>query len=112
MFSQTRLLWQAVGLIFLASFSMMQYLGRSSLLLKTTADENKRGRVISYYTMVFMGMPPVGCLLAGSFAGRFGSSTTLLCSGAICLSAGVLFALKPKLIGPGPAAVEVGVGRY
>jgi MFS family permease len=106
MFSQARLLWQAVGLIFLASFSMMQYLGRSSLLLKATAEENKRGRVISYYTMAFMGMPPVGCLLAGSFAGRFGSSSTLLCSGAICLAGGILFALRPKLIGPGPAVVD------
>jgi len=111
MFSQARLLWQAVGFIFLASFSMMQYLGRSSLLLKTTADENKRGRVISYYTMAFMGMPPVGCLLAGSFAGRFGSSSTLLCSGAICLVAGILFALRPNLIGPVPAVVDRGMAR-
>jgi MFS family permease len=105
-FSQARLLWQAVGLIFLASFSMMQYLGRSSLLLKTTADGNKRGRVISYYTMAFMGMPPVGCLIAGSFAVRFGSSSTLLCSGLICLAGGGLFALRPKLIGMEPVVAD------
>jgi MFS family permease len=111
MFSQARMLWQAVGFIFLASFSMMQYLGRSSLLLKTTADENKLGRVISYYTMAFMGMPPVGCLLAGSFAGRFGSSSTLLFSGAICLAGGILFALRPKLIGPGPVVVDGRMAR-
>lgn len=96
-FSQTRLLWQAVGLIFLASFSMMQFLGRSNLFLKITAEENKRGRVISYYTMAFMGMPPVGCLLAGSFAGRFGSSSALFCSGALCLAGGIFFALQTKI---------------
>jgi MFS family permease len=97
-FSQARLLWQAVGLIFLASFSMMQYLGRSNLFLKTTTEKNKRGRVISYYTMAFMGMPPIGCLLAGAFAGHFGSSSTLLYSGTICLAGGILFALRPGLI--------------
>lgn len=92
-FSQARLLWPAIGLIFLSSFLMMQYLGVSNLLLKTAADENKRGLVISYYTMAFMGMPPIGSLLAGYFAGNFGSSCALLCSGAICLAGGLFFAL-------------------
>jgi len=93
-FSQARLLWPAIGLIFIASFFMMQYLGISNLLLKTAADENKRGLVISYYTMAFMGMPPIGSLLAGFFAGNFGSSWVLLCSGAICMAGGILFAVR------------------
>jgi MFS family permease len=92
-FSQARLFWPAIGLIFLASFSLMQYVGVSNLFLKTAADENKRGRVISYYTMAFMGMPPIGSLLAGFFASRFGSSCTLMGSGAICLLGGLLFVL-------------------
>jgi MFS family permease len=103
-FSQVRLLWPAIGLLFLVSFLMMQYLGRSSLLLKVAADENIRGRVISYYTMAFMGMPPIGCLMAGSFAGRFGSSSTLLFSGVICVAGGLLFALRLPRVAFAPVA--------
>lgn len=103
-FSQARLLWPAMGLIFLASFFMMQYLGVSNLLLKTAADKDKRGLVISYFTMAFMGMPPIGCLLAGYFAGNFGSSCALLCSGAVCLTGGLLFAVRLPRISLEPVA--------
>jgi MFS family permease len=93
-FSRATLLWPAIGLIFIASFSMMQYLGRSSLFLKTSAEENIRGRVMSYYTMAFMGMPPVGCLLAGSLAANVGSSSALFYSGVICIAGAILFVLR------------------
>jgi MFS family permease len=93
-FSRVTLLLPAVGFIFVASFSMMQYLGRSSLFLKTSADESIRGRVMSYYTMAFMGMPPVGCLLAGSLAANVGSSSALLYSGVICIAGAILFVLR------------------
>lgn len=72
----------------------MQYPGASNLLLKTSAVENKRGLVIGYYTMAFMGMPPMGSLLAGSVANSFGSSCTLPCSGGICLAGGLLSAMR------------------
>lgn len=82
-------LWLALLLIMLVGFGMIVQMACSNTILQTIVEENKRGRVMSLYTIAFMGMAPFGSLLAGSFASRFGVSTSLMISGAVCL----LFAL-------------------
>ena len=51
-------------------------------------SEDKRGRVMSYYTMAFMGMAPFGSLLAGTMASRFGAPWTVMMNGAVVLLGG------------------------
>jgi MFS family permease len=52
---------------------MMQGMAASNTVIQTIVTEDKRGRVMSYYTMAFMGMAPFGSLLAGTMAHAFGA---------------------------------------
>jgi MFS family permease len=55
-------------------------------------EEDKRGRVMSFYTMAFMGTAPFGSLLAGSVADRIGAPHTLLFGGIGCVIGALWFA--------------------
>ena len=63
----------------------------SNAVLQTIVEEEKRGRVMSFYTMAFFGMGPLGSLLAGGLAGTIGILPTFLTFGTICLSASLVF---------------------
>ena len=93
-FSLSRLLWFSMLLLLLCGFGMMVQMASSNIVLQTIVDEDKRGRVMSFYTMSFMGMSPFGCLLAGSLASRIGATNTLLFGGAFCILGAIIFAFK------------------
>ncbi|MFD1754513.1 MFS transporter [Rufibacter sediminis] len=93
--SQTMLL-SLVG-IFVVGLGMILRMASSNTLLQTIVDDDKRGRVMSFYSMAFMGMAPIGSLLAGWLAERIGVAYTLLGCGIICLLSIVPFVLSlPK----------------
>ena len=76
----------------------MVTMAASNTLLQTLVEDDKRGRVMSFYTMSIMGTTPFGSLLAGSLAARIGAPRTLLLGGIGCLAAALWFAsLLPKL---------------
>ena len=54
--------------VFVAGMGMMQGMAASNTIIQTLVTEDKRGRVMSYYTMAFVGMAPFGSLLAGTMA--------------------------------------------
>ena len=56
-----------------------------NMMLQTLVDEDKRGRIISFYAMAFLGMAPVGGLIAGSLAGQVGAPATAMIGGSCCL---------------------------
>jgi MFS family permease len=55
-------------MVLVAGMGMMQGMAASNTIIQTLVSEDKRGRVMSYYTMAFMGMAPFGSLLAGTMA--------------------------------------------
>jgi len=76
----------------------MVQMATSNTLIQTIVDEDKRGRVMSFYTMAFMGTAPFGSLLAGFLADRIGAPHTLLIGGIGCILAGGWFyAALPRL---------------
>ncbi len=85
--------WVPLSLIAMAfmGFGMMTGLAGSNTIIQTLSPEEKRGRVMSFYTMAFIGMTPFGSLLAGALASKFGAPHTLLFSGVCVLLAGALF---------------------
>jgi MFS family permease len=93
-FSQSRWLWLSLALLFVTGMGMMQQMAASNTILQTIAAEEKRGRVMSYYTMAFVGMAPFGSLLAGSEAARIGAPRTLLVSGICCVAGAAWFRLN------------------
>jgi MFS family permease len=84
-FSQSRWMGLSLALMFVVGYGMMQQMAASNTILQTIVDEDKRGRVMSYYTMSFVGMAPFGSLLAGTVANRIQAPATLLISGIVCV---------------------------
>lgn len=93
---------QSLGLSLAAlvfvGFGMMVQMGSSNILVQTLVDEDKRGRVMSFYTMAFVGFAPIGSLAAGTIAARFGLSTALYAAAIGCGAGGLLFGSQlPRL---------------
>jgi MFS family permease len=80
-FSFTRMLWLSMLLMVVTGLGFMVQMAASNTVLQTIVDEDKRGRVMSFYTMAFMGTAPFGSLLAGIVAERIGAPHTLLFGG-------------------------------
>jgi MFS family permease len=95
-FSQSRVLWLSLVLLLVAGFGMMTHMAASNTILQTIIPDERRGRVMSYYTMAFIGMAPFGSLLAGSLANRIGAPITVLISGTFCIMGAVWFACQLK----------------
>ncbi len=90
-FSCSRSLWLSAALLVPVGFSMMLEMGSSNTLLQTMAPDHLRGRVMAVYSMMFMGMAPIGSLLAGAAASRFGAPATVGAAGVICMAAALVF---------------------
>lgn len=84
-------LWLSLLLMLLTGFGMMQGLTSSNTIIQTLVDEKMRGRVMSYYTMAFVGMAPFGSLLAGALAHAIGAPRTVIVSGVACILGGLWF---------------------
>jgi MFS family permease len=92
-FSFSHTYWLSLGILVLAGFSVMLQMGVSNTLIQSIVPDQLRGRVMSIYSMMFVGMAPFGSLLAGWGADRFGSPTTVAASGVFCLAAAGVFAV-------------------
>ncbi|MGA2298898.1 MAG: MFS transporter, partial [FCB group bacterium] len=82
----------------IAGFGMMVQMTSSNTLIQTLTDDDKRGRVMSIYTMAFMGTVPFGNLLSGSLAGIIGVPYTVLIGGVCCILGAVYFGMKLPVI--------------
>jgi MFS family permease len=67
-FGLSHVFWLSMLTVLIAGMGMMQGMAASNTIIQTLVDEDKRGRVMSYYTMAFMGMATFGSLLAGTMA--------------------------------------------
>jgi MFS family permease len=98
LFGLSRNLWLSLALMLVCGFGLMQQMAASNTIIQTIVEENKRGRVMSYYTMSFVGMAPFGSLLAGSLAHVIGAPRTVMISGASCIVGALWFARRLRLI--------------
>ena len=97
-FGYSRLLALSLVLMLVTGGAMMEQMAASNTILQTIVDEDKRGRVMSFYSMAFMGMAPFGSLLAGGLAARIGAPNTLAISGVVCILGAAWFAIHlPEL---------------
>jgi MFS family permease len=90
-------IYVALVVLLFAGFGMMVQLAAINTCLQTIVDEDKRGRIMSLYTMAFM-TTPFGALLEGWIADRIGTPMVTLIAGILTVGAGLLFATQlPKL---------------
>ncbi|HMY17438.1 MAG TPA: MFS transporter [Polyangium sp.] len=93
-FGFSRSLPLSLVLLFVSGFGMMQQMSASNTILQTITEEDKRGRLMSYYAIAFQGTMPFGSLLAGWSASRYGPSTTLAVGGTCCVLGAIGFLLR------------------
>jgi MFS family permease len=94
MFSQSRVLWLSLLLLPIVGGGMMVETASTNTILQTIVEEQMRGRVMSFYTMAFLGTAPLGSLLAGVAADRIGAPMTIFLGGLACVAAGIWFAIR------------------
>lgn len=78
-------------LLVLAGFGMMVQMAASNTFLQTVVEDDKRGRIMSLYTMAYIGVAPIGSLLAGAGAQRVGAPAMTVIGGAVCILGAVFF---------------------
>jgi MFS family permease len=98
LFSFSDIFWLSFIILVFTGFGMMVEMTSSNTLLQTLTDDDKRGRVMSFYTMSFMGMVPFGNLLAGTLSDLIGVTYTVMVGGICCVLGAFYFYTKLPMI--------------
>ncbi len=93
-FSRSHLLWLSMLLMAITGFGIMVQMASSNMVLQNIVEDGKRGRVMSFFAMAFMGTAPFGSLLAGGLAGRIGAPATLFVCGLCCVLGSLAFSSR------------------
>jgi MFS family permease len=88
----------SVIILYFSGFGMIAQFTATNTLLQHSVEDDKKGRVLSLYSMSFMGFTPIGSLLLGSLSAQIGVPLTLSISGVICLVSALLFSRKLPFI--------------
>ena len=91
-FALSHTLWLSLVFLAVTGFGMMQNMAASNTILQTIVDDEKRGRVMAFYSMAVQGMSPFGSLIAGFLAARAGAAETLVLGGILCTAGSIWFA--------------------
>jgi MFS family permease len=97
-FSLSRDLLFSLSMMLCTGFGIMSVVTSTNTILQTIVDEDKRGRVMSLYTMAFMGMTPFGSLIMGALASKIGAPNTLIIGGIVCIISSCLFLIRLPII--------------
>ncbi len=98
LFSLSHFFMLSLVLMAITGFGMIMQMTSSNTILQTVVDDDKRGRVMSFYTMAFMGTAPFGSLMAGAAANYIGAPNTLIIGGIACIIGAGFYARKlPEL---------------
>lgn len=97
LFSQSKIILLSMAALYITGFGMIIMFNATNALLQAISEEDKRGRVISFYTLTFMGMTPLGNLVTGTMAEYTSVSITVLITSVCCLITALL--LRKKIAG-------------
>jgi MFS family permease len=98
LFGLSHTLWLSLLLMGFVGFGMIQCASASNTVIQSLVPEDKRGRVMGYYVMAFVGAAPFGSLLAGGLAHWMGAPAAVITTGAFCVAGSLWFLLDlPKI---------------
>lgn len=90
-FSLSRFLPLSLFTMLFVGLGTILQIAASNTFLQTIVEDDKRGRLMSLYTMSFLGMIPVGNLLGGFLASHIGAPNTLIIDGIACIIGSIIF---------------------
>jgi MFS family permease len=93
LFAYSHWFWLSALLLVPVGFFQMTHMASSNTLIQSMVPDAYRGRVMAIYAMMFMGMAPIGALLAGYLAGAVGAPATVALGGLACIAGGTVFGL-------------------
>lgn len=107
----SRQLWLSMLLMMATGYGLMYQVVATNTIVQTLVDDDKRGRVMSFYTVALAGSGPIGSLLGGALAARIGVETTYMVAGAACLASAFWFWRQLPAIRAAvrPRYVELGI---
>ena len=82
-------LWISLVMMVLIGFGLIQTASASNTLIQSLVADDKRARVMGYYTMAFFGTAPFGSLMACTLAHHIGAPETVMLNGVLCLAASI-----------------------
>ncbi len=88
----------SIAALVITGFGMIVHFNSTNALIQSIADEDKRGRVVSLYSLTFMGITPLGSLLAGSIAEYIGVPFTIFAFSFVCLGSSLLFGKRIGIV--------------
>jgi MFS family permease len=94
LFSLSRILWLSAALLVPVGFCMMLQMSSSNTLIQAMVPDRLRGRVMSVYSMMFMGMAPFGALFGGALAQRLGAPLTVIMGAVAAIGGAALFSTR------------------
>jgi len=105
-FSESRWLWISAAVLFIFGFAATSQMAATNTAVQNRVPDELRSRVMAVYATMFMGVQPIGSLLAGGLVKRFGAPTTVAAFGAICVVACTIYFLRvvPRMQSAKPAA--------
>jgi MFS family permease len=99
-FASSRSFALSAAILVVTGFSLITQAAATNLLVQSLCPDALRGRVMSLYTIMFVGMAPWGSLMAGALAHAIGTPATVAAGGAVCAVAGILFAFTIPAMRP------------
>src|SRR6202140_1002187 len=101
LFSVSRSYWMSFAILVFCGFTMMMQFTATNTLIQAMVPDQLRGRVMSLYSMMFLGMSPLGSLVAGALAEHVGAPVTVAIGGLVACLGGMIFMRKwPAMRGP------------
>jgi len=93
-FSFSKIFWLSAVLLLPVGFTMMVQMASSNTLIQAMTPDRLRGRIMSVYSMMFMGLAPFGALSAGVIAHHVGAPWTVALGGVACIAGAILYGMR------------------
>ena len=98
LFGLSHILWLSLILMVVVGFGLIQAAAVCNTIIQSLVPDDKRARVMGYYTMAFFGAAPFGSLMAGALAQHIGAPETVMLTGSLCIVGAAWFTLQlPKI---------------
>jgi MFS family permease len=99
-FANSKNFWFSTALLVPVGFGMMLQMSSSNTLIQAMVPDQLRGRVMSVYSMMFMGMAPFGAFFGGALADRMGAPATVSIGAIAAIGGAAIFGVRlPKIRG-------------
>jgi MFS family permease len=93
-FSQAKVFWLCIAVLFAVGFSATSQMAATNTLIQNRVPDGLRSRVMAVYATMFMGVQPIGALLAGGMAKHIGAQNTLTVFGSLVLIGSLIFIFR------------------